>query len=61
MKGPVAFIRSVKEEARKTSWPSKKEVIMTALFVFVFTSVMAVFFLGVDSLFVKLVSWLMGL
>lgn len=61
MKGPVAFIRAVKEEARKTSWPSKKEVVMTALFVFIFTSIMAIFFLGIDSIFVKLISWLMGL
>ena len=61
MKSPVAFIKSVKEEARKTSWPSKKEVVMTALFVFVFTSIMAVFFLAIDSVFVKIISWLMGL
>lgn len=61
MKGPIAFIRSVKEEARKTSWPSKKEVVMTSLFVFVFAVMMAVFFLGVDSIFVKIISWLMGI
>jgi len=61
MKNPVVFIKSVKEEARKTSWPSKKEVVMTSVFVFLFTVVMALFFLGVDSIFVRVVSMLMGL
>lgn len=61
MKNPVTFMREVKEEARKTTWPTKKEVIMTSIFVFGFSVVMALFFLGVDSIFVRIVSALMGL
>ncbi|MCY4414636.1 MAG: preprotein translocase subunit SecE [Alphaproteobacteria bacterium] len=61
MKNPVAFMRQVKEEARKTTWPTKKEVVMTSLFVFCFTLIMALFFLGVDSVFVRIVSALMGI
>ena len=61
MKNPITFMRSVKEEARKVSWPTKKEVVMTSLFVFLFTLMMAGLFLGVDSIFVKVVSYLMGL
>ena len=61
MKSPVAFMRAVKEEARKTSWPSKKEVVMTAVFVFAFTALMSAIFLAIDSVFVKMVSFLMGI
>ena len=60
MQSPVVFLRDVKEQIRKIMWPSKKETVMTALFVFVFVVVMAMFFLAVDNVYVRLIGLLMG-
>ncbi len=60
MQSPVIFLRDVKEQIRKIMWPSKKETVMTALFVFVFVVVMAMFFLAVDNVYVRLIGLVMG-
>ena len=48
---PGEFMRQVQAEARKVVWPSRQETVTTAIMVGVMMVLLAVFFLGVDSLF----------
>ena len=58
---PAEFIRQVQAEGRKVVWPTREETIRTAIFVFIMMVVLSVFFLGVDTIFGALVSWLLTL
>jgi preprotein translocase subunit SecE len=51
MINPFKFIQSVKQEAFKVTWPSKKEVLLGSLMVFALASVAAVFFLLLDQIY----------
>jgi preprotein translocase subunit SecE len=58
---PGEFIRQVQSESRKVVWPSRQETVTTAIFVGIMMVLLAVFFLGVDSVFGALVRWLLTL
>ncbi len=58
---PGQFIRQVRAEAGKVVWPTRKETITTAIMVLIMTLMLAVFFLGVDSLLATIVRSLLGL
>ncbi|MDC0205423.1 preprotein translocase subunit SecE [Pelagibacteraceae bacterium] len=51
MINPFKFVQSVKQEAFKVTWPSKKEVLLGSLMVFVLASLAAVFFLLLDQIY----------
>ncbi len=58
---PGEFMRQVQAEARKVVWPSRQETTTTAMFVGLMMLVLALFFLGVDSVFGKIVQFLLSL
>jgi preprotein translocase subunit SecE len=58
---PGEFMRQVQAEARKVVWPSWRETSTTAIFVGILMVILAVFFLGVDTLFGAAVRWLLSL
>ena len=58
---PIEFIRQVQAETRKVVWPTRRETLMTAVMVVVMTTLLAVFFLGVDSVFELIVKGLLSL
>ena len=58
---PGEFIRQVRVEANKVVWPTRQETTTTAIFVAVMMTILAVFFLGVDTGFGALVRWLLTL
>ena len=58
---PGEFMNQVRAEARKVVWPTRQETVTTAIFVGVLMVILALFFLGVDSLFGGLVTWLLKL
>ena len=58
---PGEFFNQVKAEARKVVWPTRQETVTTAIFVGILMVILAVFFLGVDSLFGAIVRWLLSL
>ena len=47
---PVQYIQQVRAEVAKVVWPTRKEVLLTTVMVFVMSAVTAVFFAVVDSL-----------
>ncbi|MDE2435505.1 MAG: preprotein translocase subunit SecE [Sphingomonadales bacterium] len=58
---PGEFMRQVQAEARKVVWPTWRETSTTAIFVGIMMVLLAVFFLGVDTLFGQAVHWLLSL
>jgi preprotein translocase subunit SecE len=58
---PGEFMRQVQTEARKVVWPSRQETVTTAMFVGLMMTILALFFLGIDSVFGKIVQFLLSL
>lgn len=54
------FLGEVRQEARRITWPSRKEVLLTSLFVFLFTVIASVFFFIVDSGLFKFIHAIIG-
>jgi preprotein translocase subunit SecE len=46
----LKFMREVQAEAKKTTWPSRKETLQTTGLVLVMVVITAVFFLAVDQI-----------
>ena len=47
---PVEFVQEVREEARKISWPSRKEVMISTVMVMIMVAMASVFFFVVDTI-----------
>lgn len=58
---PAEFLRQVQAEGRKVVWPTREETVRTSIFVFIMMVVLSLFFLGVDSAFGAVVTWLISL
>ena len=58
---PGQFIREVRAETRKVVWPTRKETVQTAIMVMILTTLLALFFLGTDTVFSSIVQFLIGL
>ncbi|QXQ06635.1 preprotein translocase subunit SecE [Sphingosinicellaceae bacterium] len=58
---PGEFVRQVRAETAKVSWPTRRETVTTTIMVLIMTTVLAVFFLGVDTLLGTFVKTLLTL
>jgi preprotein translocase subunit SecE len=58
---PGEFLRQVRAETGKVVWPTRRETLMTGIMVVIMTSLLALFFFGVDWLFSTVVQFLLGL
>ena len=58
---PGEFVRQVQDEGRKIIWPTRQETVTTSIFVGIMMVILAVFFLGIDTVFGKLVQFLLSL
>jgi preprotein translocase subunit SecE len=58
---PVEFANQVRAETRKVVWPTWRETWMTGLMVAIMTTILALFFLGVDTVFEAIVRLLLSL
>lgn len=52
----INFFEQVKQEVAKVVWPTKRETVSSAIMIFVFSILFALFFFLVDRFFM----WLMG-
>ena len=57
---PGEFIRQVRAETSKVVWPTRKETVTTAVMVVIMTTLLALFFFGVDSVFSTIVQFLLA-
>ncbi len=58
---PTEFVNQVKAEWNRVTWPTTRETVMTTIMVVILTTVLGVFFFGVDTLFGWIVRSLLGL
>lgn len=55
------FIRQVRNETAKVTWPTRAETVRTGIMVVILTTFLGVFFFAVDSVFSRLVTFLLSL
>ena len=58
---PMQFLRQVRQEASKVTWPTRKETVVSTIMVFIFVAIMAFFFLIIDQLTNLGVGFILGL
>jgi preprotein translocase subunit SecE len=58
---PAQFVRQVRQEVSKVTWPSRKETVATTATVFVMVTIAMVFFFVVDQIISVGVKALLGL
>jgi preprotein translocase subunit SecE len=58
---PAQFIREVRQELAKVTWPSRKELVATTLSVLAMSVLAAVFFFLVDQIIAFVIQLVLGL
>ncbi len=58
---PAQFVREVRQELAKVTWPSRRELIYTTLSVLAMSSLAALFFFVTDQIIAWAVQWVLGL
>ena len=51
MFNPLKFIQSVKQEAFKVTWPTRRDVLIGSLMVFALAGIASIFFLLLDQIY----------
>ncbi len=57
---PAKFVQEVKSEARKVTWPAKKEMIASTIAVFIMVIIAALFLYLSDQVIAFFVSFILG-
>ena len=60
-KNPVEFVREVRAEVSKVTWPTRRETMITTSMVFIFVVIAALFFLVADKIISFVVRTLLGI
>lgn len=60
LKNPVEFVREVRAEGSKVTWPTRRETMITTGMVFIFVVIAALFFLVSDEVIAFVVQTLLG-
>ena len=58
---PFQFIQQVRQEVSKVTWPTRKELTITTIMVFIMVVLAAVFFLIVDQIISVGIKLILGL
>ncbi|WP_300536283.1 preprotein translocase subunit SecE [Sphingosinicella sp.] len=58
---PGTFVRQVRQETAKVSWPTRRETIVTTIMVLIMTTIPSLFFLGVDQVLGRIVQFLLDI
>ncbi len=58
---PAEFVRQVRQEVSRVTWPTRKEVTVTTIMVFIMVTVLSIFFLLVDQVLSFGVRQILGL
>jgi|TARA_R110000782_G_scaffold201927_1_gene290512 preprotein translocase subunit SecE len=61
MTNPGTFVRQVRQETAKVSWPTRRETIVTTIMVLIMTTILSLFFLGVDQVLGRIVQFLLDI
>lgn len=58
---PIQFFRQVKQEVKKITWPTRKEVMQSSFMVVVIVAIAATFFFFADQVLGWIVKLILGL
>ena len=58
---PAKFVREVRSETSKVTWPSRKETMVSTIMVLVMVAIAATFFVLVDGVVNFAIRWILGL
>lgn len=58
---PTQFIAQVRAETAKVAWPTRRETVTTGVMVVIMTTILAIFFFTVDTIFEQIVAALLKL
>lgn len=58
---PAKFIREVRQEMEKVTWPTRRETLISTAMVLVLVTIAATFFVLVDMGIGTLVRWIIGI
>ncbi len=58
---PGEFVRQVRQEMARITWPTRKETAVTTVMVFIMVFILALFFLVVDQALSKVVRLVLGM
>jgi preprotein translocase subunit SecE len=58
---PLEFLRQVRNETNKVTWPTRRETVITAIMVVIFVIVMAIFFSIADTVMLNVVRLVLNL
>lgn len=58
--GPIDFIRQVKTETKKVTWPSRKETTVSTIMVFIMVTIAAIFLFLTDQIVATIIRWILG-
>tara|TARA_B100000427_G_scaffold260920_1_gene225346 strand:+ start:756 stop:947 length:192 start_codon:yes stop_codon:yes gene_type:complete len=61
MINPLKFVQSVKQEAFKVTWPSRKDVLVGTAMVIVLATIAAIFFLLLDQIYKVLLDLILAI
>jgi preprotein translocase subunit SecE len=57
---PIDFIRQVKAETKKVTWPTRQETTISTIMVFIMVTLAAIFLFLTDQVVSMLIRWLLG-
>ena len=57
---PITFFNQVKSEARKITWPSRKETTVSTISVFIMVFIASVFLYFADQIIAIIIRFIMG-
>jgi preprotein translocase subunit SecE len=58
---PARYVREVRQEVGRVTWPSRKETLVTTGFVLALSALAALFFLVVDQIIQLVMRWVFGI
>jgi len=58
---PAQFVREVRQEMAKVTWPTRKELVVTTVSVFAMAIAAALFFFVVDQIIAVAVEFVLGI
>ncbi len=58
---PAQFVREVRQEMAKVTWPTRKELITTTAMVFIMAILAAIFFFSVDQVIAWVIQLILGI
>lgn len=58
---PIEFLRQVRSEVAKVTWPTRNETVITTIMVLIMVILTAIFFFLADQVLSRAVSFVLGL